>query len=163
MSYYLPTVLIESVKLDSSMARLISACASVIYLISSLIAAPLVEKFGRRKMMMVSTIVQFGCFLLVTILLRFSELPGYSGHVEVAEASVAFFILFYVAFGLGMLGVSLDRTQVHRQMLIETYRSRGCTLPKSTRKFYNLPHMEISITNLFLVFPCVPRALPLLR
>ncbi|KAI0893823.1 general substrate transporter [Annulohypoxylon nitens] len=141
MSYYLPTVLIESVKLDSSMARLISACASVIYLISSLIAAPLVEKFGRRKMMMVSTIVQFGCFLLVTILLRFSELPGYSGHVEVAEASVAFFILFYVAFGLGMLGIPwLYPTEINSLPM----RTKGAAVATMTNWITNFAVVEIT-------------------
>lgn len=106
MSYYLPTVLIESVKLDDSMARLIAACASVAYLFAALAAAPLVEKCGRRIMMIVSTVVQLLCFLLVTILLYFAEKPGYLHQVEVAEASVVWFIIYYMGFGLGMLGVS---------------------------------------------------------
>lgn len=106
MSYYLPTVLIESVKLDDSMARLIAACASVAYLFASLIAAPLVEKLGRRVMMMVSTVIQLFCFLLVTVLLSFAEQPGYAHTVEVSKASVVWFVIYYMGFGLGMLGVS---------------------------------------------------------
>lgn len=51
-SYYLPTVLIESVKLDNSLARLLAACNSVSYLLFSLIGIPNVERWGRRKMMM---------------------------------------------------------------------------------------------------------------
>ncbi|KAI1214157.1 general substrate transporter [Annulohypoxylon truncatum] len=141
MSYYLPTVLIESVKLDSSMARLISACASVIYLISSLIAAPLVEKLGRRKMMMVSTIIQFLCFLVVTILLNFAEKPGYLHQIEVASASVAFFILFYVGFGLGMLGIPwLYPTEINSLPM----RTKGAAVATMTNWITNFVVVEIT-------------------
>lgn len=51
-SYYLPTVLVESVKLENSLARLLAACNSVSYLLFSLIGIPNVERWGRRKMMM---------------------------------------------------------------------------------------------------------------
>ncbi|CAJ2513262.1 Uu.00g013810.m01.CDS01 [Anthostomella pinea] len=105
MSYYLPTLLIESVKLEPSMARLIAACASVAYLFASLAAAPLVERFGRRIMMIISTAIQFFCFLLMTVLLYYTEKPGYPYQDEVAKASVVWFFIYYMGFGLGMLGI----------------------------------------------------------
>lgn len=43
-SYYLPTVLIQSVGLSNSMARLLAACNSVSYLLFSLIGIPNVER-----------------------------------------------------------------------------------------------------------------------
>ncbi|KAI0882812.1 general substrate transporter [Annulohypoxylon maeteangense] len=141
MSYYLPTVLIESVKLDSSMARLIAACASVVYLIASLIAAPLVEKFGRRKMMMLSTVIQFFCFLLVTILLHFAEEPGYAHQVELAKSSVVWFILFYVAFGLGMLGIPwLYPTEINSLPM----RTKGAAVATMTNWITNFAVVEIT-------------------
>ena len=51
-SYYLPTVLIESVGLTNNMARLLAGCNSVSYLLFSLIGIPNVERWGRRKMLM---------------------------------------------------------------------------------------------------------------
>ena len=51
-SYYLPTVLTQSVGLENSLARLLAACNSVSYLLFSLIGIPNVERWGRRKMMM---------------------------------------------------------------------------------------------------------------
>lgn len=135
MSYYLPTVLIQSVGLDESMARLIAACASVAYLIASLIAAPLVEKVGRRIMMIVSTAVQLFCFLLVTILLYYAESPGYAHKIEVAKASVVWFILYYMGFGLGMLGVCLRHPRCSLRKLIRVCRFRGCTRPRLIRKY----------------------------
>ena len=42
-SYYLPTVLIQSVGLDEKLARLLAACNSVSYLAFSMIGIPNVE------------------------------------------------------------------------------------------------------------------------
>lgn len=58
-SYYLPTVLIESVGQTENMARLLAACNSVSYLLFSLIGIPNVERWGRRKMMMYAAAGQF--------------------------------------------------------------------------------------------------------
>lgn len=105
MSYYLPTLLISSVGLSNQMARLIAALSAVAYLFASLIAAPLVEKYGRRMMMIVSTAIQFFCFLLMTILLYYANDPTRSDHQTFGKASVVFFFLYYIGFGLGMLGI----------------------------------------------------------
>lgn len=47
-SYYLPTVLIQSVGLDNKTARLLAAVNSVSYLLFSMIGIPNVERWGRR-------------------------------------------------------------------------------------------------------------------
>ena len=88
-SYYLPTVLINSVGLDNKLARLLAACNSVSYLLFSLIGIPNVEKWGRRKMMMFAASGQAFCYLIITVLIRYSEMPGYAHKKEVASGSVA--------------------------------------------------------------------------
>ncbi|GAD92224.1 hypothetical protein AN8467.2 [Paecilomyces variotii No. 5] len=103
MSYYLPKILINSVGLSNSMARLLAACNSVSYFCFTLLSVPLVEHWGRRWLMMLSTFGQLLCFLIITILLRFAESRPTGSAV--ASASVAFFFLFYISFGLGMLGI----------------------------------------------------------
>ena len=103
MSYYLPTVLIESVGLTNRMARLLSACNAISYLVLSCLAIPLIERCGRRGLMLISTFGQFFAFLVITILLRFAE--NSEGGSKAATASIAFFFLYYIAFGIGMLGV----------------------------------------------------------
>lgn len=105
MSYYMPTVLTNSVGLPEEMARLLSACNAVSYLIFSGLAVLFVERMGRRVLMISSTVAQFICFLIITILLYFSESGGSSNGQVYANASVAFFFLYYGAFGIGMLGV----------------------------------------------------------
>ncbi|KAK8025935.1 hypothetical protein PG990_003758 [Apiospora arundinis] len=69
------------------MARLIAALSSMSYVAASGIAAPLVEWYGRRSMMIVSTAIQFLCFLMMTILLYYSFL-GKPGQQKVAKASL---------------------------------------------------------------------------
>ena len=104
-SYYLPTVLIESVGLENKLARLLAACISVSYLLFSLIAIPNVERWGRRYLMMFGALGQGVCFLLITVLIRYSQLEGFGSQREVASASIAFFFLYYTFFGIGWQGV----------------------------------------------------------
>lgn len=104
-SYYLPTVLIKSVGLTNTLARLLAACNSVSYLLFSFIGVPNVEHWGRRKMLMYAATGQCFCYLIITVLLRYNEKPGYAHTTQVAEASIAFFFLYYVFFGIGFQGV----------------------------------------------------------
>lgn len=100
MSYYLPLVLMNSVGLSDKMARLLTACNATSYFIFSCAAASIVEKVGRRGLMMLSGFGQFISFLIITILLYLAE-----RNTVYATASVAFFFFYHVAFGMGMLGV----------------------------------------------------------
>jgi MFS family permease len=106
-SYYLPTVLIESVGLTNNMARLLAACNSVSYLVFSLIGIPNVERWGRRKMMMYAAAGQFFCYCIITICIRYNELDSLpvSTRESWAKGSIAFFFLYYVFFGIGWQGV----------------------------------------------------------
>lgn len=103
MSYYFPTVLIQSVGVTERMARLLSAVNAVTYLIFSCIAVTLIERWGRRGLMLLSTLGQFLSFLIITILLSLAE--SQTNGEPYASASIAFFFIFFISFGLGMLGV----------------------------------------------------------
>jgi len=104
-SYYLPTVLTTSVGLSESLARLLTACNSVQYLCFSLIGIPNVERWGRRRLMMFGCAGMCFCYIFITVLIRYNEMSGYPHQEQVASASVAFFFLYYVFFGIGMQGV----------------------------------------------------------
>lgn len=97
-SYYLTIVFIDSVGLSNTMARLLAACNSVSYLLFSFIGIPNVERWGRRKMMMYGAAGQAFCYLLITVLIRYNEKPGYAHQTEVAKASIAFFFLVSISF-----------------------------------------------------------------
>ena len=133
-SYYLPTVLIQSVGLDNKLARLLAACNSVSYLLFSLIAIPNVERWGRRRLMMFGALGQGLCYLLVTILIRYSELEGYGAQKQVASASIAFFFLYYVFFGIGWQGVPwLYPVEINSLSM----RTKGAALGTATNWIFN--------------------------
>ncbi|KAB8256315.1 general substrate transporter [Aspergillus pseudonomiae] len=106
MSYYLPTVLMQFVGLSDSMARLLTAVNSVTYLICTCCAVGLIERMGRRGLMMLSTAGQFFAFLIITILLRYAQANANTPQGQkFGSASIVFFFLFYIFFGLGMLEI----------------------------------------------------------
>ena len=160
-SYYLPTVLIQSVGLDEKLARLLAACNSVSYLLFSLIGIPNVEvrihspgfhleyrrrsnslqRWGRRKMIMYAAAGQCFCYMIITILLRYNELPGYAASKQVASASVAFFFLYYIFFGIGFQGVPwLYPTEVNSLSM----RTKGAALGTATNWIVNFMVVEIT-------------------
>ncbi|KAI9849871.1 MAG: hypothetical protein M1837_000085 [Sclerophora amabilis] len=69
-SYYLPTVFIQSVGLEETLARLLAACNSVSYLLFSFIGIPNVERWGRRRLMMGGAAGQCFCYLIITIMIK---------------------------------------------------------------------------------------------
>ncbi|GAB1209741.1 hypothetical protein APSETT445_008522 [Aspergillus pseudonomiae] len=95
-----------------------------------------VERLGRRGLMMLSGFGQFVCFLIITILLRFAEIDkGY------ATASVAFFFLYHIAFGMGMLGVPwLYPTEINSLPM----RTKGAAVATATNWITNFAIVEIT-------------------
>ncbi|KAI9926195.1 hypothetical protein ASPWEDRAFT_43563 [Aspergillus wentii DTO 134E9] len=136
MSYYLPLVLINSVGFSNSMSRLLTACNATSYFIFSCLAMTMVERFGRRGLMMLSGFGQFLAFLIITILLCFAEKNTIYG-----TASVAFFFLYHVAFGIGMLGVPwLYPTEINSLPM----RTKGAALSTATNWITNFAIVEIT-------------------
>ena len=133
-SYYLPTVLIQSVGLSNKLARLLAACNSVSYFLFSLISIPNIERWGRRRLMMYAAAGQCFCYLIITVCIRYSELAGYKSQKQVASASVAFFFLYYVFFGIGWQGVPwLYPTEINSLSM----RTKGAAIGTATNWAFN--------------------------
>lgn len=140
-SYYLPTVLIQSVGLSNNMARLLAACNSVSYFLFSLIGIPNVERWGRRGMLIFAATGQAVSYLLITILIRYNELDGYPYQKEVASASVAFFFTYYIFFGIGSQGVPwLYPVEINSLSM----RTKGAALATSTNWIVNFMVVEVT-------------------
>ncbi|KAH6638811.1 general substrate transporter [Boeremia exigua] len=142
-SYYLPTVLIESVGLTNTLARLLAACNSVSYLLFSLIGIPNVERWGRRKMMMYAAAGQFFCYSIITICIRYNEDTSLSPtrNQQWAKGSIAFFFLYYVFFGIGWQGVPwLYPTEINSMAM----RTKGAALGTATNWIFNFMVVEIT-------------------
>jgi len=68
------------------------------------------------------------------VLLRFNELDGYPHQKEVASASIAFFFLYYVFFGIGWQGVPwLYPTEINSLSM----RTKGAALGTATNWIFN--------------------------
>ncbi|KAH7119825.1 general substrate transporter [Dendryphion nanum] len=142
-SYYLPTVLIVSVGLTNNLARLLAACNSVSYLLFSLIGIPNVERWGRRKMMMYAAAGQSFCYLIITICIRYNENDALAFEIrrQWAKASIAFFFLYYVFFGIGWQGVPwLYPTEINSLAM----RTKGAALGTATNWIINFMVVEIT-------------------
>ncbi|KOS37204.1 hypothetical protein ACN38_g12011 [Penicillium nordicum] len=140
-SYYLPTVLTKSVGLSETLARLLTACNSVQYLCFSMIGIPNVERWGRRMLMIFGATGMCFCYVFITALIRYNEMPEYPHRHDVASASVAFFFLYYVFFGIGMQGVPwLYPTEINSL----TMRTKGAALGAATNWIFNFMVVEIT-------------------
>ncbi|PHH85779.1 hypothetical protein CDD83_11181 [Cordyceps sp. RAO-2017] len=139
MSYYLPTVFIASVGLSNSAARLLVACNSISYLVFSFLAVALVERWGRRGLMMASTLGQCLCFLVITILLRLgAQHPEATG---LPKSAIPFFFLYYMVFGIGMGGVPwLYPTEINSLPM----RTKGAAVATCTNWITNFAVVEIT-------------------
>ncbi|SJL14571.1 related to sugar transporter [Armillaria ostoyae] len=94
-TYYLPLVLQNSVGLSNSLSRLLAACNAMSYLGFSFAGLYLIERAGRRKLLMFGAAGQAVCYILIAAFL--SQNSG--------AAATAFFFLFYVFFGSCWQGV----------------------------------------------------------
>lgn len=117
--------------------------------------------------MMVSTGIQFFCFFMLTILLYYSPRDGFAGLPKAAEAAIAFFYLYYIGFGLGMLGIPwLYPTEINSLPM----RTKGAAVATATDWLTNFIVVEVTpigIQNLswkfYIVWTCTNAAfLPVL-
>ncbi|KAL2870461.1 sugar porter family MFS transporter [Aspergillus lucknowensis] len=140
-SYYMPTILTSSVGLSADLARLLAACNSIQYLLWSFLGIRQVDRWGRRNTMIFSAAGQCFCYIIITALIRYNELPGYPNAKQVASASVAFFFLYYVFFGIGTQGIPwLYPTEINSL----TMRTKGAALGAATNWILNFMVVEIT-------------------
>lgn len=94
----LPLVLQNSVGLSNNLSRLLAACNSVSYLLFSFAGLHLIEKAGRRKMMMWGAAGQCVCYIFISGFLSRSDDP--QNGSKFGAGATAFFFLYYVFFGI---------------------------------------------------------------
>ncbi|KAK0214533.1 general substrate transporter [Armillaria fumosa] len=94
-TYYLPLVLQNSVGLSNSLSRLLAACNAMSYLGFSFTGLYLIERAGRRKLLIFGAAGQAVCYILISAFLS----------QNMGAAATAFFFLFYVFFGSCWQGV----------------------------------------------------------
>lgn len=84
------------------------------------------------------------CYPIITIMIHYSEDPALSDttRVSYAKASIAFFFLYYVFFGIGWQGApSLYPTEINSLSM----RTKGAALGTATNWIFNFMVVEITL------------------
>jgi Na+/melibiose symporter-like transporter len=123
MSY----IFINALGISPLLSRILAACGSVDYLIFACLAYFVIERYGRRKVMMCSAAACSICWICISIALGLSEKGGDS--YVLGSVAVAFFFLFFASFGMGVLGVPwLYPTEINALEM----RTKGASLAMAT-------------------------------
>lgn len=102
-SYYMSYIFINALGISELLSRILAACGSVDYLVFACLAYFVIERYGRRKVMMFSAGACSICWIVIAIATGLSEKGGDS--FVLGSVAVAFFFVFFASFGMGVLGV----------------------------------------------------------
>ncbi|KJA15880.1 hypothetical protein HYPSUDRAFT_47932 [Hypholoma sublateritium FD-334 SS-4] len=142
-SYYLPLVLQNSVGLSNNLARLLAACNSVSYLVFSFAGLLLIERAGRRKLMIWGAAGQCVCYIFISGLL--SQTNNATHGVQFGAGATAFFFLYYVFFGICWQGVPwLYPTEINSLSM----RTKGAALGTASNWISNYIVVQITPTGI---------------
>ncbi|KAJ5378315.1 general substrate transporter [Penicillium cataractarum] len=139
--YYIPYLLANSVGLAANMALLISGLVGVVFVVFSAYAFFFIDRWGRRKPFIITSLVQSLSMTLVAILLSLN-------NTNASKASVVFFFLYMAAFGACYLGVPWSYAP---ELLPLRNRARGCAIASAVNWTCNFAIVEFvpsAITNI---------------
>lgn len=139
-SYYMTYVFIHALNYTTLRARILAAAGSVDYLIFSILAYFVIERYGRRRVMMISAAACCTCWVIIALVLGLTErFPNNSYNF--GAVAVTFFFVFFASFGMGVLGVPwLYPTEINALEM----RTKGAALAMSTNWIMNYMVAEIT-------------------
>lgn len=98
INYYAPTVYENAMNLSRNLSLILGGCTSLTYLIGSFLPLFVMDRFGRRVLLMTSASGLCVCFSLAAILLSL-------GTVSAAYGATAMVFLFQMFLGAGFLPI----------------------------------------------------------
>ncbi|KAJ6023456.1 uncharacterized protein N7446_013818 [Penicillium canescens] len=101
IAYYLPVVLTRSVGLDNRMALILSAVDSMSLMFWGSVAALLIDRIGRKRLMLFGAAGSSLCFALVAVGLRY----GGPSNKGMSIMAVVFIFVYYVFYGVSLLSI----------------------------------------------------------
>ncbi|KAF3405559.1 Sugar transporter STL1 [Talaromyces pinophilus] len=139
-SYYMSYVFINALGISELLSRILAAAGSVDYLLFSCLAYFIIERYGRRKVMMYSAAACCTCWVVIAIVLAISD-TGRGDSYKLGIVAVSFFFVFFASFGLGVLGVPwLYPTEINALEM----RTKGSSLAMATNWIMN--YMVVQVT-----------------
>ncbi|KAF6806405.1 sugar transporter [Colletotrichum musicola] len=115
LNYYIPVIFQQNMGMTREMSLILGGCAQITYLIGSAIPVLLMDRFGRRVLLMACSAGLSFCFIMVSILLSRDSLVA-------AKAAITFIFMFQLFYGIGWLPVpwfypsELSTTRVRSKM-----------------------------------------------
>lgn len=115
INYYGPVMFQENMHMSRNLSLILGGCVQCTYLVGSAIPVFLMDRFGRRTLLMVCSAGLCLCFVMVSILLSLGTTKG-------AYGATAFIFIFQLFYGVGWLPVpwfypsELNTTRVRTRM-----------------------------------------------
>ncbi|KAJ4371271.1 hypothetical protein N0V83_004488 [Neocucurbitaria cava] len=103
IAYYLPVVLVRSFGMTDRMALILSACDSMSLMFWGAMAAFLIDRIGRKRLMVWGVAASGVCFALVAVGLRYGG-PD-SNNKGMSIFAVVMIFMYYVFYGMSMLSI----------------------------------------------------------
>ncbi|KAH6884466.1 general substrate transporter [Thelonectria olida] len=103
IAYYLPVVLVRSFGMSDRLALILSAVDSMQLMFWGALAAFLIDRVGRRRLMIMGVACSGVCFTFVAIGLRYSG--SNSENKSMSILAVVFIFLYYVFYGMSLLSI----------------------------------------------------------
>ncbi|KAI0161089.1 putative sugar transporter [Hypoxylon sp. FL1284] len=98
LGYYLPTVLVQVLGYDQQKSRLLTGVNATIYLFAAICCLFLIDRLGRRKMMLYGSSTMGSCYFIIAMTLLGANIHP-SMRVRLGEVTTAFFFLYYFFYG----------------------------------------------------------------
>ncbi|RYP23375.1 hypothetical protein DL767_008829 [Monosporascus sp. MG133] len=115
INYYAPVIFADSMGLGRQLSLILGGCAQCTYLVGSAIPVLLMDRYGRRTLLMVCSAGLCLCFVMVAILLSL-------GTESAAYGATTFIFIFQLFYGIGWLPVpwfyptEINTTRVRSRM-----------------------------------------------
>ena len=104
VAYFFPLVLNKSVGLTPGWSRIVAAFNSILFCMANLVPYFLIERVGRRALLITLAVTNSLCFLMAGIALSVIPRHEQLRHVAGLVATVAF-VLFFISFGSGWCAI----------------------------------------------------------
>lgn len=134
LSYYMTYVFIHALNMSELTSRILAAAGSMDYLAFSFLAYFVIERYGRRRVMMVSATACSICWTIISIAIGLSD-NGKGNKFKLGSVAVTFFFVFWASFAMGVLGVPwLYPTEVNAL----AFRAKGASLAMASNWIMNV-------------------------
>ncbi|KAF2801147.1 general substrate transporter [Melanomma pulvis-pyrius CBS 109.77] len=142
-SYYMSYIFINALGISELLSRILAAAGSVDYLVFACLAYFVIERFGRRRVMMCSAAACSTCWIVIAISLGLSAHGG--NQYRLGIVAVSFFFLFFASFGMGVLGVPwLYPTEINALEM----RTKGASLAMATNWIMNFAVVQVTLPGI---------------